>query len=77
MEDRCRDIRLANFYKAAYGQSVTIDYLCNDPAGQCWNQYSGWLHYNLRHQTVSVAKFCLVRGFLVGQGYCELYTVLL
>ena len=50
-------------------------YYCNDPAGQCCNQYSGWLRYNHRHPTVSVAKFCFVRVFLVGQRYCEQYTV--
>ena len=50
-------------------------FICNDPAGQCCNQYSGWLRYNHRHPTVSVAKFCFVRVFLVGQRYCEQYTV--
>ena len=27
--------------------------ICNDPAGQCWNQNFGWFRYNLRHPTVS------------------------
>ena len=41
--------------------------ICNDPAGQCWNQYSGWSLYKLRHRTMSVARLCFVRVFLVGQ----------